>query len=197
MPSFKSATDIYMTYRFIRALVTPFEKTKAYEYGIIDADGNPLKKKRDLKTKEEKNSYTVYERLIFKLKRLIEKIPGGKSRLASFAAALWLIKENVCGGSDEAAYLIEEDIAQKLGMSQHDYDVLLESAPSQIMTGQYVLTDEYISEVFDGVSVGDVVSVTNPNPVANILGVTLFEAEHRETKQKVVVSNETVQAIFI
>ena len=35
-------------------MVTPFDKTKAFELGIIDGKGRILKKRRDLKTSEEK-----------------------------------------------------------------------------------------------------------------------------------------------
>ena len=35
----------------------------------------------------------MFDRLVWKLKRLLEKISFGRTRLASYAAALWLIKE--------------------------------------------------------------------------------------------------------
>ena len=33
------AIDLFVTYRFIKLLVTPFDKTPAYKLGIIDKDG--------------------------------------------------------------------------------------------------------------------------------------------------------------
>ena len=33
------AIDLFVTYRFIKLLVTPFEKTEAFKLGIIDKDG--------------------------------------------------------------------------------------------------------------------------------------------------------------
>ena len=88
----KTVGNIYFVYQFLKKLVTPFEKTKAFELGIIDKKGKLLKRKRDLETQEEKDSYTLSDRLIWNLKRLLGKIPGGKSRIASYAAALWLIR---------------------------------------------------------------------------------------------------------
>ena len=44
----KSAADLVYTLRFLKLLTTPFEKTKAYELGIIDDKGKELKKMRDL-----------------------------------------------------------------------------------------------------------------------------------------------------
>ena len=88
-----SIGNIYFVYQFLKKLVTPFEKTKAFEMGIIDKDGKILKRRRDLETKEEKTAYTLSDTLIWNLKKILGKIPLGKSKLASYAAALWLIKE--------------------------------------------------------------------------------------------------------
>ena len=38
------AIDLFVTYRFIKLLVTPFEKQEAFKLGIIDKDGNRIKK---------------------------------------------------------------------------------------------------------------------------------------------------------
>ena len=85
--------NIYFVYQFLKKLVTPFEKTKAFELGIIDEKGKILKKRRDLKTKDEKEAYTLSDTLIWNIKKLLGKVPGGQSRIASYAAALFLIKE--------------------------------------------------------------------------------------------------------
>ena len=88
-----SIGNIYFVYQFLKKLVTPFEKTEAFKLGIIDKDGKILKRRRDLETKEEKAAYTLSDTLIWNLKKILGKIPLGKSKLASYAAALWLIKE--------------------------------------------------------------------------------------------------------
>ena len=47
-------------------------------------------------TSKEKEAYTVLDRFIFNLKRLLQKIPGGKSKFASYAAAaILLLKEDI------------------------------------------------------------------------------------------------------
>ena len=84
--------NIYFVYQFIKKLVTPFEKTDAFKLGIIDKNGKILKKRRDLEGKE-KEAYTLSDTLVWNIKKLIGKIPGGKSKIASYAAALFLIKE--------------------------------------------------------------------------------------------------------
>lgn len=82
--------DLYMVYEFIKRLATPFDETNAFKLGLIDADGNRLKK---AKTEPEKRSMTYFDRLIFNLKRLLAKVPGGSSKIATYAAALLLLRE--------------------------------------------------------------------------------------------------------
>ena len=89
--------NIYFVYQFLKKLVTPFEKTKAFELGIIDEKGKILKRRRELEGDEEKSAYTLSDTLIWNIKKLMGKVPGGKSRIASYAAALWLIKEQQDG----------------------------------------------------------------------------------------------------
>jgi hypothetical protein len=84
--------DLFLVYQFIRRLVTPFNKWEAYELGIIDDKGNILRKKRD-RTPEERRKFGVFDIMILKLKKLLAKIPGGTTKLASYATALWLIRE--------------------------------------------------------------------------------------------------------
>ena len=83
--------NLIFTYSFLKRLVTPFNETDAYKLGIIDERGKKIKSP---KTTEELNSYSTFERLVFNIKKIIERLPGGKSKLASYAAALFLIKEH-------------------------------------------------------------------------------------------------------
>ncbi len=85
--------DLFLVYQFIRRLAMPFEKWPAYEAGVIDKDGNILKGKRERNTRSEKESFGKFDLMLLKLKKLLAKVPGGSSRLGSYAAALWLIKE--------------------------------------------------------------------------------------------------------
>ena len=85
--------DLFLVYQFIKRLSTPFEETKAYELGLIDEKGKRLKK---ASTRDEKNAMTYYDRLIFNLKRLIAKA-GIQSKFVTFAAALFLLKEEQSG----------------------------------------------------------------------------------------------------
>ena len=87
-------TDLYVIYQFLKRLTTPFENWPAFEYGIIDKDGTILRKRSQLNKVVERESFTVLDTLVLKIKRLLNKIPGGNTRLGTYAAALWLIKES-------------------------------------------------------------------------------------------------------
>ena len=80
---------------------------------MLDAKGKKLKK---AKTAEEKNAYTPFHRLVFNIKRLMEKVPGGSSSVASYAAALYLIKEQ--NGLKEKDI---KQIVEKSGFETYDF----------------------------------------------------------------------------
>ena len=105
--------DLFLVYQFIKRLATPFKEWEAYKLGIIDEDGNQLKKRRELRTVKERDAWGKFDVLVSKLKKLLEKVPGGKSRIASYAAALWLIKENEYL-EQYGETLSEENIHEKL-----------------------------------------------------------------------------------
>ena len=105
--------DLFLVYQFLKRLATPFEKWKAFQTGVIDKDGNILKKADDRRTVEERESFGKYDLMLLKLKRLLAKIPGGSSRIASYAAALWLIKENE-DIERNGEFMTEEHIKDKL-----------------------------------------------------------------------------------
>ena len=86
--------DMYLLYQFLRRLVSPFEKWEAYKLGIIDSDGNVIKKRRDLGTSEERKAWGYFDILAANLKKLLNKLPGGSSKIGTFAAALLLLRES-------------------------------------------------------------------------------------------------------
>ena len=81
--------DALITYRVIKLLVTPFERTEAFKRGIIDKDGNVLIKFKDVKNQTDKKHYTILHRFVWNIKRLMKKVGLG-SRLGTFGAALAL-----------------------------------------------------------------------------------------------------------
>lgn len=83
--------DSLIAFRVLYMLVTPFKDTKAFKLGLVDEKGVLLKSPEK---SEEKDAYNMLVRLVFNLKRLLIKLPGGDSRLKNLAAAYFLVKEN-------------------------------------------------------------------------------------------------------
>ena len=190
------AIDLLITYRVIKMLVTPFEKQPAYALGIIDNNGKVLRKAKTLKTAKEKEAYTLLHRFVFNLKRLINVVPGGKSKLGTYAAALGLLlKEN----KDINMVELERDLYKHL--SENDLiklDDINESVGFDFLQeGKYIVTDQ-LEDLNGNVTaeVGDVVYTTeNQKPFDNYFGVNLYHVINEDTKKQVMVSEDNIERI--
>jgi len=85
--------DLFLVYQFIRKLVKPFKDWDAYELGIIDDQGKVLRKRKDLTRGDERKAFGLFDLMILNIKKLLAKVPGGQTKLATYAAALFLIRE--------------------------------------------------------------------------------------------------------
>lgn len=162
-----STLDNLLAFRILYMLVTPFDKTDAYKFGIIDKDGNPLKKSKDLKTSEEKDSYTNLTRLVFSLKRLLAKVPGGSSQLASIVAAYWLIKES----HNKRTVVREEELLSLIALIEEKKLTLVEE---EILIEKFIkmMEDGAITNVTGAATSTDqaAVKLKKGKPVSGIMG---------------------------
>jgi hypothetical protein len=99
--------DLFLVYQFVKRIVTPFDKWPAYELGIIDEKGKVLIKKSALDTEASK-AWGYFDIMCANLKKILAKLPGGQTRLASIAAAAFLFKEHKEKDYTNAK-LLEED----------------------------------------------------------------------------------------
>lgn len=110
--------DLYLVYQFIARLITPFDQWDAFRLGIIDKDGKVKKKRATLSTDEERKAWGYFDILAANVKKLINKLPGGDSKLVSYAAAGLLLKEQAKLESmdeDEIELFIQEELANVVG----------------------------------------------------------------------------------
>lgn len=115
-----AVVDLYLVYEFIKRLATPFKEWEAYERGIIDEKGNILKDPKERRRNiKDRQAFGKFDLLVLKLKKLLEKIPGGQTRLGSYAAALWLVKEHVEKGNET---LTEESLQEYMTLAE-DLDI--------------------------------------------------------------------------
>lgn len=191
------AIDLLITYRVIKMLVTPFEKQPAYALGIIDKNGKVLRKAKALNTAKEKEAYTLLHRFVFNLKRLINIIPGGKSKLGTYAAALGLLlKEN----KDINMIELEKDLYKHLSennLIKLDDDLKESVGFDFLEEGRYIITDQL--EDLNGnttAEIGDIVYTTeNQKPFDNYFGVNLYHVINEDTKEQVMVSEDNIERI--
>ena len=185
----KRAGDLVYTFRFLTLLVTPFDKTKAYETGIIDANGKRIKSvSKDSEAYRE--YYTPFHRLVFNIKRLMEKAPGGSSRLASYAAALFLIKENYSVSEKKILKsLSEAGIDPTDLLAEESNWFVLESG--QLSPGVYKLRHEKEAHTVDLTFLPNEKVLVGEEcmPIGEMFGINIYEATHMRSRQKVYVTS--------
>jgi hypothetical protein len=185
----KSAADLVYTIRFLKLLVTPFDKTEAFKKGIIDADG---KKNKEFNTNSiddreaYRSHYTPFHRLVFNLKKIMAKVPGGQSVVARYGAALALIKEQ--GElSDTNLQRIHEasgiDILDCLAEESQWF--LLDD--KQLSPGIYRMKHDTVTALYceDIVKKGDRVRIieTQASPIDEVLGLDIYKGLHENSSQ--------------
>ena len=191
------AIDLLITYRVIKMLVTPFEKTDAYKYGIIDKNGKVLRKNKTLTVAKEKDSYTILHRFVFNLKRLINLIPGGKSKLGTYAAALGLLlKEEKEINAVELEKVLYKHLREN-DLIKLDDDLREAVEFDFLPKGRFIIIDDL--EDLNGdktANVGDVVYTTeNQKPFDNYFGVNLYHVINEDTQKQIIVSEDNVERI--
>ena len=196
------AIDLFVTYRFIRLLTTPFAKSDAYKMGIIDEKGQRTDKK--LTTSAEKNAYTVLHKLVFNIKKIFGKVPGLRTKLGTYAAALFLLKDTFKEHVEDPQ-MFEKEFLKYLKENNIELDdsiveeVTLDSG--KLSKGIYVLTQDVVTtEEEDEINAleGDEVEVfEDTSPTDTILGVDVFSVIHKKTKQKIFVSAEDIKEVDI
>jgi len=196
------AIDLFVTYRFIRLLTTPFEKSDAYNLGIIDKDGNRTDMK--LTTSNEKNAYTVLHKLVFNIKKLFGKVPGLRTKVGTYAAALFLLKDTFKEHVEDPQ-MFEKEFLKYLKENNIELDdsiveeVTLDNG--KLSKGIYVLTQDVVTggeeDEIEALE-GDEIEVFEDTPPEDtILGVDVFPVIHKKTKQKIFVSSEDIKEVDI
>ena len=204
------AIDLFVTYRFIKLLVTPFERTDAFKFGIIDKDGNRIippkpkvgawdKRPKPLTTIDEKNSYTVLHKLVFNIKKLFGKVPGLRTKLGTYAAALFLLKDTFKESIDDPD-VFEKEFMKYLKEQGYEID---DSISEQVIgfsevlpKGEYTLVNDILNKEEEELTAkkGDRVAVFEDKPpIDTVLGVEIFPVVHLNTKEVIYVSLEDIK----
>ena len=205
------AIDLFVTYRFIKLLVTPFEKTEAFKLGIIDKNGNrvmpprdpktniQVKKPEPLRTSEEKSAYTILHKLVFNIKKIFGKVPGLRTKLGTYAAALFLLKDTFKESVDDPD-VFEKEFMKYLKEEGYEID---DSISEEVIgfgevlpKGEYVLVNDILNKEEEELTAkkGDkVIAFEDEAPVDTVLGVEIFSVVHEKSKEVIYVSLEDIK----
>ena len=201
------AIDLFVTYRFLRLLTTPFEDTDAFKLGIIDKNGNRIKLPKstkpavELATQELKNSYTILHKLVFNIKKIFSKVPGLRTKLGTYAAALFLLKDTFKESVDDPD-MFEKEFVKYLKENNIKFDDEISEEVigfGEILPkGEYVLINDILNKEEEELSAkkGDrVIAFDDEPPVDTVLGVEIFPVVHERTKEKIYVSLEDIKDV--
>jgi hypothetical protein len=197
------AVDLFVTYRFLKLLTTPFNKTDAFKFGIIDKDGNRIKNEDGsvevLRTPDEKGAYTILHKLIFNIKKLFAKVPGLRTKVGTYAAALFLLKDTFKEHVEDPD-VFEKEFMKYLKEEGYELD---DSISEEVIgfgeilpKGKYVLVNDILNKEEEELSAkkGDkVVAYDDEAPVDTVLGVEIFPVVHVKTQEKIYVSLEDIK----
>jgi len=201
------AIDLFVTYRFLRLLTTPFEDTDAFKLGIIDEKGNRIKLPKstkpavELATSEQKNSYTILHKLVFNIKKIFSKVPGLRTKLGTYAAALFLLKDTFKESVDDPD-MFEKEFVKYLKENNIKFDDEISEEVigfGEILPkGEYVLINDILNKEEEELSAkkGDrVIAFDDEPPIDTVLGVEIFPVVHEKTKEKIYVSLEDIKDV--
>ena len=198
------AVDLFVTYRFLKLLTTPFEKTDAFKLGIIDANGHRIKLPKstkpavELTTSELKNSYTILHKLIFNIKKLFAKVPGLRTKVGTYAAALFLLKDTFKEHVEDPD-MFEKEFMKYLKENNIELDREISEEVigfgEVLPKGEYVLKNDILNKEEEELTAkkGDkVIAFADESPVDTVLGVEIFPVVHMKTQEKIYVSLEDI-----
>jgi hypothetical protein len=201
------AIDLFVTYRFIKLLVTPFDKMPAYKLGIIDKDGARVMEKTvsrgmqptQLKTDEEKSAYTVLHKLVFNIKKIFGKVPGLRTKLGTYAAALFLLKDTFKESVDDPD-MFEKEFMKYLKEEGYEIDNTISEEVigfgEVLPKGEYTLVNDILNSEEEELTAkkGDkVIAFDDEAPLDTILGIDIFPIIHVKTQEKIYISLEDIK----
>ena len=187
------AGDMFYAFRFLKLLVTPWEKMKAFDYGIIDKKG---KKVRKPELPAEKSAYTIFHRLVFNVKRLINLVPGGvANKLASYATALFLIKENTGMSESQIKKIMAKMEGEDWDQLQLEESKWFQNDVGQLNPGTYMLVRDIASPITGetiGLTKSKVVVEDVTDPYDNFLGCNVYKVKRALTQQQLFITNHDI-----
>ena len=197
-----SIADKFYTLRFLRLLTTQWKDTNAFKAGIIDDQGNVLRK---AETSEDKKVYNMFHKLVFNIKRLLNKIPFGRSKLASYAAALLLLKDHTELSDEVMGELLYElfdyNPSQEKTEELEESRSFLLNEDHQLTEGIYEFCEETLllknGNTLAGFGRKLRCTSENRSPAGYVFDIPVFRLKDVETGSTVLASNTQLTPLSI
>ena len=202
-----SAIDLFVSYRFLKLLTTPFKKTEAFKLGIIDEKGHRIMKtgvdarlpEVKLITTQQKNAYTILHKLVFNIKKLFSKVPGLRTKVGTYAAALFLLKDTFKEHVEDPDFF-ESELVKYLKENNIEFDNSISEEVvgfGEILPkGNYVLVNDILNKEDEAITAtkGDLVmTFEDQSPMDTILGIDIFPVIHIASGEKIFVTLEDIK----
>jgi hypothetical protein len=187
----RTADTIYAI-RFLRLLTTPWISTGAYKLGLIDKNGKHI---RSPQNGVERSKYNIFHRLVFNIKRLLNKIPFGKSTIASYLTALYLIKEHTGISDKKLIEIMEKVTGVDLDVSALNECTWHVTENQKLKNGRYVLNRDVALKATGRVlalSQTNVIVENETPPVGQIFGVNVYKVQHCKTQQPIYITQQDI-----
>ena len=178
---------------------------EAYKLGIIDEKGNRIRKPKstkpavELATSEQKNAYTILHKLVFNIKKLFAKVPGLRTKVGTYAAALFLLKDTFKESVNDPD-MFEKEFVKFLKENNIEFDDEISEEVigfGEILPkGEYVLINDILNKEEEELTAkkGDkVIAFDDEPPIDTVLGVEIFPVVHDKTQEKIYVSLEDIK----
>ena len=144
------------------------------------------------------NTNNIFKRL-FNIKKIFGKVPGLRTKVGTYAAALFLLKDTFKEHVEDPD-VFEKEFMKYLKEEGYELD---DSISEEVIgfgevlpKGEYVLVNDILNKEEEELSAkkGDkVIAFEDESPVDSILGVEIFSVVHEKSKEVIYVSLEDIK----
>ena len=140
----------------------------------------------------------ILHKLVFNIKKIFAKVPGLRTKVGTYAAALFLLKDTFKESVDDPDVFEKEFMKYlKENNIELDRDISEEviGFGEVLPKGEYVLKNDILNKEEEELTAkkGDrVVAFADESPIDTVLGVEIFPVVHMKTQEKIYVSLEDI-----
>jgi hypothetical protein len=146
-----------------------------------------------------RSAYTVLHKLVFNIKKIFGKVPGLRTKLGTYAAALFLLKDTFKESVDDPD-MFEKEFMKYLKEEGYEIDNTISEEVigfgEVLPKGEYTLVNDILNSEEEELTAkkGDkVIAFDDEAPLDTILGIDIFPIIHVKTQEKIYISLEDIK----